>query len=117
MPYNASLNLHFRGAANLRAVLADAAARFAIVAPSEVVVTGGSAGGLSTTLHTDAIGAALGARSIVGVPQCAGGGGRAGVRSYDLTTLPRDPPQMRMVSLLRSALFWSYAHDGPVVPC
>lgn len=69
VPYNASLNLYFRGAANLRAALADCAARFAVAAPAEVVVTGGSAGGLSTTLHVDAIGAAWGARSVVGVPQ------------------------------------------------
>ena len=70
VPYNASLNLFFRGAANMRAALADFQARFAVAAPAEVVVTGGSAGGLSTTLHVDAIGAALGAQAIVGVPQC-----------------------------------------------
>jgi hypothetical protein len=71
VPYNASISLFFRGAANLRAALADAVARFNISSPSEVLVTGGSAGGLSTMLHVDAIGAALGAPSgaAVGVPQ------------------------------------------------
>ena len=70
VPYNASLNLFFRGAANLRAALADARARFGISTLDEVIVTGGSAGGLSTTLHVDLIGELLGARSVVGVPQC-----------------------------------------------
>ena len=70
VPYNASVSLHFRGAANMRSALADFQARFGVAAPAEVVVSGGSAGGLSTILHVDAIGAALGARSVVGVPQC-----------------------------------------------
>lgn len=70
VPYNASVSLHFRGAANMRSALADFRARFGVAAPAEVVVSGGSAGGLSTILHVDAIGAALGARSVVGVPQC-----------------------------------------------
>jgi len=69
-PYNASMSLFFRGAANLRAALADAVARFGIAAPAEVVVTGGSAGGLSTTLHVDLIGELLGANLVAGVPQC-----------------------------------------------
>jgi hypothetical protein len=70
VPYNATTSLYFRGAANLRAALQHAASRFAITQPAEVVVTGGSAGGLSTTLHVDAIGRALGAASTVGLPQC-----------------------------------------------
>ena len=70
VPYNASLDLYFRGAANLRAALADFKARFGVHAPAEVVVTGGSAGGLSTTLHVDYIGAFLGAAFVAGVPQC-----------------------------------------------
>jgi len=70
VPYNSSLNLYFRGAANLRAALTDVKTRFSIDVPSEVIVTGGSAGGLSTTLHVDYIGDFLGAQSIVGVPQC-----------------------------------------------
>jgi hypothetical protein len=70
VPYNSSVNLYFRGAANLRAALSDAKARFAIDAPAEVVVTGGSAGGLSTTLHVDFIGSFFGAQSVAGVPQC-----------------------------------------------
>jgi hypothetical protein len=70
VPYNASLNLYFRGAANLRAALADFKARFGVTAPAEVVVTGGSAGGLSTTLHVDYIGEFLGAAFVAGVPQC-----------------------------------------------
>ena len=70
MPYNASLNLYFRGAANLRGALQHAMARFSISSPQEVVVLGGSAGGLSTTLHVDAIGALLGARRIAGLPEC-----------------------------------------------
>jgi len=70
VPYNASVSLYFRGAANLRVALEDFRARYAVAAPAEVVVSGGSAGGLSTTLHVDAIGAALRAQAIVGVPQC-----------------------------------------------
>jgi hypothetical protein len=70
VPYNATVNLHFRGAANLRSALQHAMARFSIVSPPEVAVIGGSAGGLSTTLHVDKIGAMLGAGSIVGVPEC-----------------------------------------------
>ena len=69
-PYNSTVDLYFRGAANLRAALTDFAARFSVINPSEIVVTGGSAGGLSTTLHVDFIGSFLGAQSIVGVPQC-----------------------------------------------
>lgn len=70
VPYNASVDLYFRGAANLRAALTDFKARYSVAAPSEVVVTGGSAGGLSTTLHVDYIGAFLGAAMVAGVPQC-----------------------------------------------
>ena len=70
VPYNASVDLYFRGASNLRAALTDFKARFNVDAPSEVVVTGGSAGGLSTTLHVDFIGAFLGAAFVAGVPQC-----------------------------------------------
>ena len=69
MPYNASLNLYFRGAANLRSALQQAMADLSIESPEEVVVIGGSAGGLSTTLHVDQIGALLGAQSIVGLPE------------------------------------------------
>ena len=68
--YNSSVNLYFRGAANLRSALAHAMNAYSISHPEEVVVIGGSAGGLSTTLHVDSIGEILGAASIVGVPEC-----------------------------------------------
>jgi Pectinacetylesterase len=70
VPYNASVNLFIRGNANLRAALSDAKSRFGISEPDEVLVTGGSAGGLSTTLHVDYIGEFLQAKLTVGAPSC-----------------------------------------------
>ena len=64
-------SLYFRGAANLRAAIADALQRFGVAGTiEEVVVTGGSAGGLSTTLHVDRIRDLMGAGAAAGMPQC-----------------------------------------------
>lgn len=69
-PYNGT-RLFFRGASNMRAAVADALARFGVAGEvDEVVVTGGSAGGLSTTLHVDRLQSLMGARAAAGVPQC-----------------------------------------------
>eukprot|EP01052_Picozoa_sp_SAG31_P025650 SAG31_NODE_2260_length_6065_cov_3.729802_1_plen_266_part_00 len=51
--------LYFRGKANLEGLLASMKSKYALAAATDVVVSGGSAGGLSTYLHADAVRAAL----------------------------------------------------------
>ena len=71
-PYGnySNATIYFRGAANLEAALADALARAGAAGRvAEVLVTGGSAGGMSTVLHVDRIGALAGAARVAGVPQ------------------------------------------------
>lgn len=69
-PYNND-TLVFRGASNMAAAIIDALSKAgAIGNVSDVLVTGGSAGGMSTILHVDRIGELMGTRSIAGVPQC-----------------------------------------------
>lgn len=75
--------LYFRGHDNLIAALRDIRQRFvgASAAVEELIVTGGSAGGLSTIIHVDEMQEILGAKQAVGVPvagQCLQG--RAGGR-------------------------------------
>jgi O-palmitoleoyl-L-serine hydrolase len=73
-PYGPDGNatLFFRGAANLESGVLDALARFGIPQGSvkEIIVTGGSAGGLSTTLHVDRLKDLFGAELASGTPQC-----------------------------------------------
>ena len=69
--YYLGKQLHFRGKANLDGLIeslkADLAFKFATA--TDVVVSGGSAGGLSTYLHTDTFRAALPPRTkVVGMP-------------------------------------------------
>lgn len=55
----------------MRAAVADALQRFGVAgAVDEIVVTGGSAGGLSTTLHVDRLRDLMGAQTAAGMPQC-----------------------------------------------
>lgn len=68
---NKNDTLVFRGASNLAAALTDALSRAGVEGNiTDVFVTGGSAGGMSTILHVDRIGELMGTSSIVGVPQC-----------------------------------------------
>ena len=60
--------LHMRGAANLRAAIASLKKRHGMKHVRHLVVTGGSAGGLSTFLHTDLLGQLAGAQDVVGMP-------------------------------------------------
>jgi hypothetical protein len=69
-PYGNGTLIYFRGAANLEAALADALARAGAAGRvAEGLVTGGSAGGMSTVLHVDRIGALAGAARVAGMPQ------------------------------------------------
>jgi O-palmitoleoyl-L-serine hydrolase len=68
--YDNDTQLFFRGAANLEQAVSDALARFSVKGVDEIIVTGGSAGGLSTTLHVDKLQALMGAGAAAGVPQC-----------------------------------------------
>lgn len=64
--------LLFRGHANLLATLRAVQQLYLQNGKTplrELVVTGGSAGGLSTIIHVDEIAEILGAESVVGVPQ------------------------------------------------
>jgi hypothetical protein len=62
--------LVYRGSSNLRDALADAMARAGAVGRvDDVLVTGGSAGGMSTILHVDRIKRLMGATDAEGVPE------------------------------------------------
>lgn len=65
---NSSQRLWFRGAANMDRVLDVLEERFSLRAAAEVVVTGGSAGGLSTLLHVDHVAARVPTARVVGAP-------------------------------------------------
>jgi Pectinacetylesterase len=65
--YNTSL--HFRGASNLAFALNDAIAHYNLTNVNQLVVTGGSAGGLSTILHVDRIAKMFNANVVGGLPQ------------------------------------------------
>ncbi len=54
-----STKLHFRGKAILRSVIATLLAQGGLASATEVLLSGCSAGGLSTYLHADAVGAML----------------------------------------------------------
>ena len=58
-----SYGLHYRGFDILSAILTDLTAKHGIHAASEVILTGGSAGGMSVFLHADFIRDGLGLRS------------------------------------------------------
>lgn len=63
--------LLFRGHANLRGALAEIRRRYlndGQLPVRELIVTGGSAGGLSTIIHVDEIKALLNAEAVVGMP-------------------------------------------------
>lgn len=56
---NASARLYFRGIVNLDATIEYALVHLGLASATEVVIAGGSAGGLSTYLHADRIAAAV----------------------------------------------------------
>ena len=55
----ANKTLHFRGRANMHAVVSDLLARRGMASATHVVMDGGSAGGLTTLLHADFFGSLL----------------------------------------------------------
>ena len=64
------LPARYRGASNLRSSITDALARAGATGRvSDVLVTGGSAGGMSTILHVDRIKTLMGAATAEGVPE------------------------------------------------
>ena len=62
------MNLYYRGRATLDALLRDLVAKHGLASALALVVTGSSAGGLSTYVHVDWLAAALPGVSVVGVP-------------------------------------------------
>lgn len=60
--------LHMRGADNLRAAMASLRDLHGMQHVRHLIVTGGSAGGTSTFLHTDLLGQLAGAEDVVGMP-------------------------------------------------
>lgn len=68
MPYNATVDLYYRGRATLDALLHELIADHGLADAVALVVTGSSAGGLSTYLHVDWFAAALPGVTVVGVP-------------------------------------------------
>ena len=74
MPGNASASLFFRGATNLESTLDFLFDKYELASATQLIVTGGSAGGLSTFLHLDRIAermrAAGSAAKVVGEPVC-----------------------------------------------
>lgn len=68
--YNGSsgLPLYFRGARNVRAILAELTARFGLGAATDLVLSGDSAGGLASYWHADFIAAALPRARVVAAP-------------------------------------------------
>ena len=68
---NGNATLYFRGASNMVAGVNDFLNRFNLTAsPKSIIVTGGSAGGLSVTLHIDRLQSLMNAEASYGVPQC-----------------------------------------------
>ena len=66
-----SSSLYFRGVTNLQSTLDLLFAQYSLGKATQMIVTGGSAGGLSTFLHVDAVAARLGpAVRTVGKPVC-----------------------------------------------
>jgi len=74
VPGNATAKLWFRGARNLEATLDYLFSKYSLADAKFVVLTGGSAGGLSTFLHLDYVAARLASAGstarIVGEPVC-----------------------------------------------
>lgn len=63
--------LAFRGASNMAAAVTDALGFAGVTGKvTEILVMGGSAGGMSTTLHVDKLGLITGATAVAGIPQC-----------------------------------------------
>jgi hypothetical protein len=67
-PNGTVVELHMRGANNMAAAVASLQRIHGMVGVRHLVVTGGSAGGLSTFLHTDLLGRLVGAKTVVGMP-------------------------------------------------
>lgn len=68
VPFNSSISLFYRGRATLDALLRDLRDNHGLATAQALVVSGSSAGGLSTYLHVDFLAAELPGVTVVGVP-------------------------------------------------
>lgn len=65
-------NVHYRGFANLQAILHDLEQNHSLLSAKQILVSGGSAGGLAAYLHAPYIAKRYGGTSQVGAAPCSG---------------------------------------------